>query len=161
MDQWTTLASMHVPRLYHAAAVLLPSGEVMTSGTDKLYNIEPFNQPEQRLEVFKPPYLFKGSRPVIETVPVTVSYGQSFTVETPDALNIASVCFIAPSAATHSFNMHQRYIGLKFSAGQFNNQLTLEAPPNANIAPPGYYMLFLLNGNGVPSEAKFIALTLG
>jgi len=156
-NQWTSLAHMHVPRLYHAAAVLLPSGEILTSGTDKLYNIFPFQHPEQRIEVFKPPYLFKGPRPVIAAVPEKVTYGQTFDVGTPDAGAVTMACFMAPSATTHSFNMQQRHIGLKMG-DKTANSLTLEAPPNANIAPPGYYMLFLLNAEGVPSEAQFIQL---
>ena len=158
-DTWTTVAAMHVPRLYHAASVLLPSGEVMTSGTDNKYNIAPFDRAEYRVEVFKPPYLFKGQRPqILSSSSELLQYGASFTVETPDAAAIKSVCAIAPGATTHSFNMHQRYIELEWSVVS-NTQLELIAPPNSKIAPPGYYMLFLLNDNGVPSEAKFIKLT--
>ncbi|MEO0491559.1 MAG: galactose oxidase-like domain-containing protein, partial [Cyanobacteria bacterium J06659_2] len=112
-NQWTQLAAMHVPRLYHAAAVLLPSGEVMTSGTDKFYNIAPFDHAENRVEVFKPPYLFQGPRPAIASVTNLVRYGDLFSVITPDAASIASACFMAPGAATHSFNMQQRWVGLE------------------------------------------------
>ena len=158
-NKWQTVASMHVPRLYHAAAILLPSGEVMTSGTDKFYNIEPFDHAENRVETFKPPYLFKGSRPTILSVPNQVQYGDSFIMDTPDAATIKSACFMAPGASTHSFNMQQRYVGLE-QTGASSNQLQLKAPPNNNIAPPGYYMLFLVNQDGVPSEAKFVNLQL-
>jgi len=103
-------------------------------------------------------YLFKGPRPVIAAVPEKVTYGQTFDVGTPDAGAVTMACFMAPSATTHSFNMQQRYIGLKIG-DKAANSLTMEAPPNANIAPPGYYMLFLLNAEGVPSEAKFIQIT--
>ncbi|MEM9903746.1 MAG: galactose oxidase-like domain-containing protein [Cyanobacteria bacterium P01_D01_bin.44] len=157
-NQWSLVASMHVPRLYHAAAVLLPSGEVLTSGTDRFYNIPPFNHPEHRVEVFKPPYLFKGPRPAIASVTNQVKYGDVFSVFTPDAASIQSACLIAPGASTHSFNMQQRFVGLKQTDGQESNELRLEAPPNSNLAPPGYYMLFLVNQAGVPSEAKFVQL---
>lgn len=157
-NQWTQLASMHVPRLYHAAAVLLPSGEVMTSGTDKFYNIAPFDHAENRVEVFKPPYLFKGPRPTIASVTNLVRYGDLFSVITPDAASIASACFMAPGAATHSFNMQQRWVGLERISESATDELLFKAPPNGNIAPPGYYMLFLVNQNGVPSEAKFVKL---
>jgi len=63
-----------------------------------------------------------------------------------------------PGSVTHSYNMEQRLVGLDI-AGQAGNQLTLQAPPNANIAPPGYYMLFVLNADSVPSEAVFLQLT--
>ncbi|MGF1515898.1 MAG: galactose oxidase-like domain-containing protein [Elainellaceae cyanobacterium] len=156
-NKWSSVASMHVPRLYHAAAILLPSGEVMTSGTDKFYNIEPFDHAENRVEVFKPPYLFKGPRPAIASVTNQVGYGDLFSVGTPDAGSVASACFIAPGASTHSFNMQQRLVGLEISS-QSGDELLLKAPPDGNIAPPGFYMLFLVNGQGVPSEAKFVKL---
>lgn len=157
-NQWTTLAAMHVPRLYHAAAILLPSGEVMTSGTDKFYNIPPFDHAENRVEVFKPPYLFKGPQPIISSVTKQVGYGELFSVFTPDAESIASACFIALGAATHSFNMQQRYVKLELSGSPGSNELLYKAPPNGNISPPGYYMLFLVNESGVPSKASFIKL---
>lgn len=159
-NKWTSLASMHVPRLYHAAAILLPSGEVMTSGTDKFYNVPPFNHAENRVEVFKPPYLFKGARPKILSVTNQLGYGEIFTVFTPDAATVDYACLIAPGAATHSFNMQQRWVGLKSVSNALDDELLLESPPNSNIAPPGYYMLFLVNKSGVPSEAKFIKLNL-
>ncbi len=156
-NKWTSVAAMHVPRLYHAAAILLPSGEVLTSGTDKFYNIEPFDHAENRVEVFKPPYLFKGERPAIAAVTGQVGYGDLFSVNTPDAGAVKSACFIALGASTHSFNMQQRFVGLEIS-NQGGGELLLKAPPNANIAPPGFYMLFLVNQQGVPSEAKFVKL---
>ncbi|WP_121970734.1 kelch repeat-containing protein [Leptolyngbya sp. BC1307] len=104
-NQWTAMGAMHVPRLYQAAAILLPSGEIMTSGTDKFYNIAPFDHAENRVEVFKPPYLFKGKRPAIASVTNQVRHGDLFSVFTPDVDSIASACFIALGASTHSFNM--------------------------------------------------------
>lgn len=157
-NQWQSLASMHVPRLYHAAAILLPSGEVMTSGTDKFYNIPPFDHAENRVEVYKPPYLFKGPRPTIAAVTNQVSYGDLFKIFTPDAATITSACFIAPGAATHSFNMQQRFVGLELIDASIPGELALKAPPDGKIAPPGYYMLFLVNQEGVPSIARFVKL---
>ena len=158
-NQWTKLASMHVPRLYHAAAILLPSGEVMTSGTDKFYNVPPFDHAENRVEIFKPPYLFKGAQPIINSVAEQVGYGDLFSVFTPDAGSISSACFMSLGAATHSFNMQQRYVGLELVNNSNSDELLYKAPPNGNIAPPGYYMLFLVNTDGVPSKARFVKLT--
>jgi hypothetical protein len=157
-NQWTKLAAMHVPRLYHAAAILLPSGEVITSGTDKFYNVPPFDHAENRVEVFKPPYLFRGPQPVIASVTGQVGYGELFSVFTPDADTIASACFIAPGACTHSLNMQQRFVGLEQVGNPGGGELLLQAPPNGNVAPPGYYMLFLVNQDGVPSKAEFVQL---
>ncbi len=57
-------------------------------------------------------------------------------------------------AVTHSVNMEQRYVPLSFTAGGGN--LTATAPLNANIAPPGYYMLFVIGTDGVPSVASMV-----
>jgi len=107
-------------------------------------------------EVYAPPYLFKGARPVITGVPATVGYNQTVTVQTPDAARIASVVLIAPSEVTHAFNMGQRFVPLSFTVG--TGALSVTMPPNGNAAPPGYYMLFIVDANGIPSVARFVQL---
>ena len=86
-----------------------------------------------------------------------VGYGATFEVTTPDAAQIASVVLVRPGAATHAFDMEQRLVGLSYTVG--NGVLTVTAPPNGNIAPPGYYMLFVLNAAGTPSVARFVHVT--
>lgn len=156
-DRWTLMANTRVPRLYHSTAVLLPDGRVLTAGKDEDFNPEPFKYPELRLEVFSPPYLFRGPRPQITAAPAAVAFGASFDVETPEAGSIVSACLIRPGATTHSFNMCQRFVGVRI-LDRADGRLTLEAPPNGFIAPPGFYMLFLLNGEKVPSAARFVKL---
>ena len=147
-ENWTTMASQQFPRLYHSGAVLLPDGRVLTVGGNNV----------QQTEVYEPPYLFKGARPTINSAPASVNYGQTFFVETPNATGITQVTWIALSSVTHSFNMNQRINRLSFS--QVAGGLNVVAPSNANLAPPGYYMLFILNGNGVPSVAKIVRITV-
>ena len=110
---------------------------------------------EHRLEVFSPPYLFRGARPLLDGVPASASYGATFGVTASQP--IGSAVLMRPGSVTHSFNMEQRLVELVIE-GQAGGQLTLTAPPNANVAQPGYYMLFVLNAAGVPSEAAFLAL---
>jgi hypothetical protein len=93
-------------------------------------------------------------RPTIASVPGTVSEGGQFTVSTPDAASITKVALVKLGAVTHSNNMDQRYVPLSFTAG--NGTLTVTAPANINIAPPGYYMLFIVNSVGVPSVAPIL-----
>src|SRR4029450_4726603 len=102
-------------------------------------------------EVFSPPYLFHGSRPTITSAPTSVAYGESFFVSTPDAGSISKVTLIALSSVTHGFNMGQRISRPVFS--QANGGLCVTGPSIPNKPPPGYYMLFILNSNGVPSVA--------
>jgi hypothetical protein len=103
-------------------------------------------------EIFSPPYLFKGARPTITSAPSSVSYGQTTLIGTSDT--ISKVSWIRLSAVTHSFNQEQRFIPLSFTAGTGGVNVTF--PSSANISPPGYYMLFLLNSAGVPSVANII-----
>jgi len=121
---------------------------------------------EQHMEIYKPAYLFTtdgtgkvidATRPVIASAPAGISYGSSFTLQTGNAADISSVVLVRAGAATHAFDMDQRLVGMSFSAG--TNQLTVTAPANGNIAPPGYYLLFLVNSAGVPSIASFVQLS--
>ena len=152
-----TVARMRVPRLYHSTAILLADGRVMTAGNDHDYNMPPFNYAELRLELFSPSYLLRGPRPVITNAPAQIAYASAFTVRTPEATSIASAALLRPGAVTHSLNMDQRYVGLAIQS-RTAQSLTLKAPPDGYVAPPGYYMLFLVNGAGVPSVGRFVRL---
>jgi Domain of unknown function (DUF1929)/Kelch motif len=145
---WATMASLTIFRGYHAVALLLPDGRVLSAG-GKFGGAS--------AEVYSPPYLFRGSRPTITSAPTSVAYGQSFFVETPDAQSILKVTMIALPAVTHSFNMGQRISRPVFSHAP--GGLNVTAPSDRNTTPPGYYMLFILNSNGVPSVAKMVRIT--
>jgi hypothetical protein len=154
-ETWRTLAAMNAPRLYHSEALLLPDGRVVVLGGGRFNGID---EPTDQLsaEFFSPPYLFKGPRPVITPPPPPqLSYGQQFSVETPDASRIARVSLIRFGAVTHSINMGQRFLPLTFGHGT-GSSLTIDAPVDANLAPPGNYMLFLVDTNGVPSLAAIV-----
>jgi len=147
-----------VPRLYHSVALLLPDATVWVAGGNPTRGTY-----EPSVEIYSPAYLFNSdgtpaTRPAITTVtPSVIGYGTSFQVQTPDSASIASVVLVKDGAVTHAFNMDQRLIGLSFTAGA--GALTVTGPPNGNIAPPGYYMLFLINKAGVPSIANFLQVS--
>jgi hypothetical protein len=154
-ETWTTLSSMQAPRLYHGTALLLPDARVLVSGGGRGYGYVAASD-QTNLEVFSPPYLFKGARPTISTAPTQLQYSQSFNVQTPNAASIAKVALISLGSQTHAFNMNQRYVPLSFTAGAGN--LTVTAPASSSVTPPGYYMLFILNSSGVPSVAAIVRL---
>jgi hypothetical protein len=150
---WSTMASMHTPREYHGTALLLPDGRVLESGMGADFG----NVPDQKsAEFYSPPYLFKGARPTISQAPSQIQYGANFFVNTPDGATIASVALIRSGAVTHFFDQNERYVPLSFT--QASGGLTVTAPVDANLAPPGYYMLFIVNSAGVPSIAPFVQL---
>jgi galactose oxidase len=147
---WTTLASNRVNRSYHSTSILLPDGRVLHAGSG-----DGAGAPrEKNAELFSPPYLFKGARPTISSVPALVGYGTSFSVSTPQAASIAKVSLIRLGSVTHGFDMNQRFQRLPFTRG--TGTLTVSAPTSRSRTPPGHYMLFILNGNGVPSVARII-----
>ena len=146
------------PRLYHSGSLLLPDATVMLVGGNPTRGAY-----EQHIEIYSPAYLFNANgtpaaRPTINGVtPGAFGYGQVFQVADSDPSSIASVVLVRPGAQTHAFDMEQRLVGLSFTAG--SGVLNVTAPPNGNIAPPGYYMLFVLNAAGVPSVARFVQLS--
>jgi hypothetical protein len=154
-DTWTELAPINCPHLYHSTALLLPDGRVMRGGKDGQFQRDPYKYFEHRLELFSPPYLFAGSRPQITSAPAAAGYGQAITIDCPTAGDVARVALIRAGAATHGFHMDQRYVGLAIT-GVDPQQLTVTLPPNGHVAPPGAYMLFLLDVAGIPSAARII-----
>ncbi len=159
---WTSVNSMSVPRLYHASAVLMPDGSVITAGTDADWNPGPFHRHEFSLEVYEPPYLFIPERPVINQAPATVLYASNFTIEASTSRTIVSVCLIRCGSVTHSFNSDQRYVELVIGtirqvAGE-SLDITVNAPNNGYVAPPGNYMLFIRDNAGAVSVARFVRL---
>jgi hypothetical protein len=148
---WTTMASMHTPREYHSTALLLPDGRVVVSGMGADFGNVP---DEKTAEFFSPPYLFKGARPIITQAPGPIHYGSNFFLATPDGATIANATLIRTGAATHFFDQNTRFVPVTFQ--QTAGGLTVSAPTSAVLAPPGYYMLFIVNGNGVPSVAPIV-----
>jgi FtsP/CotA-like multicopper oxidase with cupredoxin domain/sugar lactone lactonase YvrE len=151
-NTWTTGAAARVPRLYHSIALLLPDGRVLTAGSNPRRRDD-----ELRLEVYHPPYLFRGPRPCIERAPAEVRLGDSFTVHTPNAHDIKWLSLVRPMATTHSYDSEQRLVDVTFRRRGVC-RLTARMPSSANLIPPGYYMLFLVDRKGVPSIAHWVQI---
>lgn len=149
---WELGPNMSYPRGYHSSAVLLPDGSVLIGGDP------PGMGGPTPHERFFPGYCFKP-RPTITNAPATVNYASAISIETPDAADIAEVALIRPGATTHGFNMSQRFVGCEIT-GRTAGSVDVAAPPDGNTAPPGYYLLFILSAGRVPSEGRWIRLTV-
>ena len=156
-DAWTELAPINCPHLYHSTALLLPDGRVMRGGKDGQFQRDPYKYFEHRLELFSPPYLFAGPRPQISSAPALAATARTSRSAARPRREIARVAVIRAGAVTHNFHMDQRYVGLEM-LGTTPSELTVKLPPNSNVAPPGAYMLFLLDGAGVPSVASMLTV---
>jgi hypothetical protein len=157
-ETWTRAGTMARPRMYHSVALLMPDATVWVAGSNPQQGTW-----DNTLEAYRPPYLFTASgalapRPAITTAPAAVGYNATFQVTTSNPADIASVALMRPGSSTHAFNFEQRLVNLAFTPGS-GTTLTLTSPPNANVAPPGYYMLFLINRAGVPSVAAWVQVT--
>jgi hypothetical protein len=148
-NTWTSMAAQVEERGYHSTALLLPNGQVLSAGDNK----PPGGG--SKLELYSPPYMFRGPRPTIDHAPTAVTWNQTFAVDTSNT--IARAVLIRPSAVTHTNDMNQRHIELSFTT-RFGG-LNVTAPPSANVAPAGHYMLFLLNAADVPSEARWLKIS--
>jgi Concanavalin A-like lectin/glucanases superfamily/Domain of unknown function (DUF1929)/Bacterial Ig domain len=149
-NTWKVMASSRRPRLYHSSAILLPDARILLAGGGAYGN----TPNEKSGEIYSPPYLFKGARPTITASPKVLHYGQAFDVDTPDAASISKVSLVRMGSVTHNFDFDQRYMEL--SKTTQTDGLHISGPSNANTAPPGWYMVFLINNQGVPSMGQIV-----
>jgi len=150
-DTWTQLAEQQAPRTYHSTALLLPDGRVLSAGSDSGSPLQDTG------EIFSPPYLFAGPRPTIGSAPAELSYGEAFTIDTPQAQTIARVALLRAGSATHGVDFAQRYVDVSFT-GSGAGALQATSPATGAEAPPGWYMLFLVDDAGVPSIASWVSI---
>ncbi len=154
--QWTETAAAAKMRLYHSTALLMPDGSVLTGGggaPGPVFNLN--------AETYYPPYLYKADgtpavRPEIATAPAALGWNQSFNVTMTTSNPVSRVTLLRMGADTHAFNNEQRFRELTFT--MTGKKLKLKTPSSKFEAPPGNYLLFVLDANGVPSVAKTIRL---
>jgi hypothetical protein len=152
---WTETDSQFDERTYHSTSLLIPDGRVISMGDDRRDHST--NPLARTLEYYNPPYLYKGARPAIGYAPGGAPYGVPVGIGTGDA--IAKAVLVKLGSRTHALDTDQRSIELPVAGVPGGVQFT--TPGNPNAAPPGYYMLFLINGQGVPSVARMLRLDHG
>ncbi|MEU7556170.1 galactose oxidase-like domain-containing protein [Streptomyces sp. NPDC044571] len=159
--RWRLGPAQRLPRGYHSNALVLPDGRIMITG-DELQQIA--NDPDINdgtdgsIELYEPAYLHRGGRPALDRAPTgTLGYGRGFEVTSSTAARVKRAVLLAPTTVTHAVNTSQRHLELPITAVR-GKAVGLRTPPSAADAPPGHYMLFLLDGKGIPSTAKWVKL---
>jgi hypothetical protein len=150
--RWKLGAESRVPRLYHSTALLMPDGRVVTAGSNPRPKAD-----ELRIEVYSPPYLFRGPRPQLALARARVAYGGRLRATVPGAADLREINLLRAGATTHAFNNEQRLLGLEYSVDA-PDRVTLTFPRRRNVAPPGWYMVFAISADGIPSVGQFVRL---
>jgi hypothetical protein len=151
-NAWTKVEAHTVPRVYHSSALLLPDARVATFGGN------PEDSFEMRIEIFEPPYLQANTpRPRITGKPTEIGYGGQYDIATTQNTPLRSAVLIRPASVTHSTDSNQRLVNLPFT--RTPTGLSVSVPASRNLAPPGWYMLFVVDESGVPSVASWVHLT--
>lgn len=155
-ESWATFGEpAEVARGYHSSALLLPDGRVWTAGSTEGGIVDA----ESRIEIFSPDYVDEPGRPQITAAPDNVGYGQVFAVDTPSAGAIERVAMLRCGSVTHAFDADQRYVGLVFEKDG-DHRLEVTAPATSTVAPPGWYMLWIVDTSDRPcSLARFVRLS--
>ena len=162
-ETWTVLSSASRVRQYHSVASLLPDGRVLTGGGGICGTCTTQGYLEKNVEYFTPPYLYKkdgsgdlADRPVIDSAPGVGGYARTLEIATDEAGSIDKVGLVRLGAPTHGDDQGQRYVPLDFTAS--GSALSVTTPATPHVAPPGYYMLFITDDEGVPSVAEIVKL---
>ncbi len=170
LDTWTSVASLTERRTYHSSSLLLADGRVFVAGGVDPTQTEPGFGPTsilnlKTLEFYKPPYFFNGPRPVINSISREmgpddqIAYGEPFTIHTNNADDIVKVVLIKPGSMTHHTDSQQRLIPLSFIRVD-SNTLRVGVVNDPSVAPPGIYMVWIVDNNNLPcEEAQFINLS--
>lgn len=149
-DTWCLLPRQERGRVYHSTAILLPDGRVISMGSNPHDGMI-----EKTIEIYSPPYLFRGERPIIQDFPETVGYGTNFEIHLEKPQNIKQVVLRRLDVLTHVTNTDQRLIEL--SSEKFGkSKLGIRIPDDRALIPEGYYLLYVLNTVGVPSVGKYV-----
>ena len=152
-------AAPTVGRDYHSEALLLPDGRIAVFGSNPLFADKDDTQPgvfEQRIEVYTPPYLFgdRSARPRLARRALTVGRGGTARLDAADPSAVAKARLMRPSAVTHATDVEQRSIELTVT--RKGDALSVRIPDDPTLVPSGWYMLFVTNAKGVPSQAQWV-----
>ena len=146
-NAWTSIDADPIGRNYHSTSILLPDGRVVIFGSNPADNSF-----ETRISVYEPPYLFRGTRPTITAAPAEASYGDVISLGVTG--DVVSAALTSPMSSTHQTDTNARLVDLPIVGT--GDTRTAQVPANANLLPPGPYMLTVLDSDGVPSMADWV-----
>lgn len=158
-DRYKRVADPAVGRNYHSGSVLLPDGRVMIFGSDSLYADRANSRPgvfEQRIEIYTPPYLYRDSRPDLTAGPKRMRRGGTGMFTTSQGSTITSAKLMRPSAVTHVTDTDQRSVELRLV--RTAEGISVTVPKNRALVPSGWYMLFVTDAKGTPSEGTWVEI---
>jgi hypothetical protein len=153
---WTIGAAGALARLYHSTALLLPDATVLVAGGGAPGPLTNLN-----VEIYYPPYLFRADgtpapRPAIAAAPELLQIGGIFALDVISVASVSRVTLVKTGSVTHGWNMEQRFLELAFTAS--GSSLSVQSPAGAADAPPGTYLLFLIDSAGVPSVGRIVRI---
>jgi len=161
-NSWNRLEDATVVRNYHSVALLMPDGAVWTAGSNKdgVQSHDGLDTRELRIEIYHPWY-FDRQRPHLVFAPGRMTYGQEpadeITIEVSRADAISEVAVVRTASTTHAYSSDQRYVELSFTVADAQH-LRVKPPPSGGVAPPGVYLIFVLDTSHVPSISRFITI---
>jgi hypothetical protein len=149
-DHWTLMAKPQRPRVYHSTALLLPDARVISMGGNPQARVI-----ERSIEIFSPPFLYQGERPVILDHPERITYAEPFDLRVDNSRQISQVVLMRPEVLTHVTNTDQRLLELEFKTVN-GEKLQVHGPLDRTHMPHGYCLIFVLNNDVIPSKGKFL-----
>lgn len=157
-NSFSWAASSITGRDYHSGGLLLPDGSVLTLGGNPLYGNQEDTTPQtfnQEIDVYDPPYMFRGARPRIVTVPAILKRRHSYLIKVSPASSIQHLRLMRPDNPTHVTDVNERSIAVPFTPS-VHGGLKVTIPSNPDLIPPSYYMLFAVNSQGIPSAGHWV-----
>ncbi len=157
-NSFSRAASSITGRDYHSGGLLLPNGSVLTLGGNPLFGNKEDTEPQafnQEIDVFFPPYMFRGARPAITAAPAILRRGHSYLIRVSQAPGIRYLRLMRPDNPTHVTDVNERSVAVPFTAAAHGG-LRVTLPSNPDLIPPSYYMLFAVNSKGIPSAGYWV-----
>ncbi len=157
-NSFSLAANSITGRDYHSGGILLPNGSVLTLGGNPLFGDKADTTPQtfnQEVDVYFPPYMFRGQRPRIIAAPKVMNRGDSYVVRVSQPSSIKYLRLMRPDNPTHVTDVNARSIAVGFTRSG-RGRLTITLPSNDNLVPPSYYLLFAVNHRGIPSPGYWV-----